>query len=41
MVKQTTLPETGKRILSAIPGVRKVFTGEAVKQDARAAHQCL
>ncbi|MCW9014647.1 MAG: ketose-bisphosphate aldolase [Gammaproteobacteria bacterium] len=24
----------GKRILSAIPGVRKVFTGEAVKQDA-------
>lgn len=24
----------GRRVLSAIPGVREVFTGEAIKQDA-------
>ncbi|MFV2004579.1 MAG: ketose-bisphosphate aldolase [Gammaproteobacteria bacterium] len=29
-----TLMAEGSRILSAIPGVRKVFIGEAVKQDA-------
>ena len=29
-----TMMAEGRRVLSAIPGVREVFTGEAVKQDA-------
>jgi fructose-bisphosphate aldolase class II len=31
----------GQRILSAIPGVREVFAGSAVKQDARYRHTWL
>ena len=30
-----TMMAEGRRVLSAIPGVREVFTGEAVKEDAK------